>query len=242
MAKKTPQEQARPIAAGAAEEGCGRYHRLEEQGRPSRRTPARSGSPRRTGSSPSANGTSATARASRTTRPPPRPGIVAQPQPPDPYLAFQTLQANQNITLGDADASYQQGELGRSSGFDATGNLIQQGSAAFSPYSQAMLLQDQFKRNQAGTQNSYAAQGQYNSGAYGRAKERDSRLYGQDYDALKTSAQQGYHGINQGRLSTYANNALGTGQGRSSRSTRTSTPGASDGEEEEARRSHVRLG
>jgi hypothetical protein len=140
------------------------------------------------------------------------PGIVAQPQPPDPYLALQTLQANQNVQLGDADAAYQQGQLGRSSGFDAAGNLIQQGSAAFSPYSQAMLLQDQFKRNQAGTANSYAAQGQYNSGAYGRAKERDSRLYGQDYDALKTSAQQGYHGINQGRLSTYANNALGTGQ------------------------------
>lgn len=138
--------------------------------------------------------------------------VAAQPQTPDPYLAFQTLQANRNITLGDADASYDEGGLARSSGFDATGALIQQGATAFNPFSQAMLLQDQFKRTQAGTGNSYAAQGQYNSGAYGRAKEHDARLYAQDFDALKTSAQQGYHGINRARLGTYADNSLGSGQ------------------------------
>lgn len=139
-------------------------------------------------------------------------GVAPAPQPPDPYLAIATLQAGQNIGLADADAAYQTGQTARSLGIDATGNLIQQGAAAFNPYSQAMLLQDQFKRDQSGTMNSYAAQGQYNSGAYGRAKERDSRLYAQDFDALKTSALQGYHGINQGRLSTYANNSLGTSQ------------------------------
>lgn len=138
-------------------------------------------------------------------------GLVAAPQPVDPYQQIQQLQATQNIGLSDADSAYQTGQLARSSGFDAAGNLIQQGATAFNPYSQAMLLQDQFKRDQAGSMNSYAAQGQFNSGAYGRAKERDARTYAQGYDALKTAAGQGYHGIQQGRLSTYANNAGGTG-------------------------------
>lgn len=143
--------------------------------------------------------------------PPAGPGPQAAPLPVDPYLELQKLQATQNTQLSDADAAYDTGTLARSSGFDANGNLIQQGAAAFNPYSQAMLLQDQYKRNQSGTSNSYAAMGQFNSGAYGRAKEHDARLYGQDFDALKTSAQQGYHGIDRSRLGTYASNAGGVG-------------------------------
>jgi hypothetical protein len=137
------------------------------------------------------------------------PGMVAvQPEPFDPYLENQRITAIRNIGLGDAEAGWQQGQLQRNSGFDANGNLVTAG-ADFNPFSQAMLLQDEYKRGQTGTLNSYAAMGQYNSGAYGRAQGRQDRLYAQGYDALRTGTQAAYHGIQAGRLQNYASNSLG---------------------------------
>lgn len=136
--------------------------------------------------------------------------IVPTPQPEDPYLTLQRLQATNNVQLGDAESAWQQGQLQRSSGFDASGNLVT-GGADFTPFSQAMQLQDAYHANQRGTTNSYAAQGQLYSGAYQNAQGIADKSYAQGYDALKTSALQGYHGIQAGRLSNYGSNAGGTG-------------------------------
>lgn len=135
--------------------------------------------------------------------------VIAPVQPFDPYLASTTLAAQRNVGLADADAAWAQGQLQRSSGFDAAGNLVAAGTKDFNPFSQAQLLQDEYRRSQAGTLNSYAAMGQYNSGAYGRARERDSRLYAQGYDQLKTGTLGGYRDISRQRLGTYADNSIG---------------------------------
>lgn len=135
-------------------------------------------------------------------------GPAVLPETPDPYLENAKLTAGRNIGLSDADSAWQRGQLQRSSGFDASGNLITSG-ADFNPFSQAMILQDEYKHSQAGTSNSYAAMGQYNSGAYGRAQAHNDTGYAQGYDALKTGTLTGYHGIDSGQLTTYANNSLG---------------------------------
>lgn len=136
------------------------------------------------------------------------PPVVAQPAPFDPNAEMARLGAIRNIGVGDAEAAYQQGQLQRSTGFDAAGNPVTSGPD-FNPFAQAMMLQDEYKRGQAGTLNSYAAQGQYSSGAYQRAQGRNDRLYAQGYDALRTGTQAAYHGIQSGRLQNYASNALG---------------------------------
>lgn len=138
------------------------------------------------------------------------PGPAPQPIPPDPFLENSKLTANRNIALGTGEAAWQQGQLQRSSGFDASGNLVTSG-ADFSPFSQAMQLQDTYKASKLGTNTSYAGQGQLYSGAYGRAQLHNDTGYARSFDALKTGAQAGYHGIQSGLLGTYANNSLGTG-------------------------------
>jgi hypothetical protein len=130
------------------------------------------------------------------------------PQPFDPNLEIQKLQAGMNVGLSGAESAWQSGQLQRSSGFDASGNLVTAGKD-FNPFSQAMLLQDSYKRSKAGTNTGYAAQGQLYSGAYGRAQNRNDLNYAQGYDALRTGTLQGYHGIGAGQLQTYANNTLG---------------------------------
>jgi hypothetical protein len=135
-------------------------------------------------------------------------GDTTKQQPFDPNLELQRLQANQNIALGDAAAAWQTGQLARSSGIDAAGNLITSGDA-FSPFSQAMQYQDAFKAAKRGTLNS--AGNHLYSGAYGRAQNRNALNYARDFDALKTGTQAGYYGINRDRLGTYASNAQGTG-------------------------------
>lgn len=143
---------------------------------------------------------------------PPAPAAQAPapvvPLPPDPNLELAKLQAGMNIGLSGAEGAWQTGQLQRSSGFDASGNLVT-GGADYNPFSQAMLLQDAYKHSKAGTNTGYAAQGQLYSGAYGRAQARNDTNYAQGFDALKTGALQGYHGIGTGQLQTYANNAIG---------------------------------
>jgi hypothetical protein len=137
-------------------------------------------------------------------------GDGTQPQPVDPFLESQRLAATNNIQLGDAESAWQQGQLQRQSGFDATGNLVSSG-ADFNPFSQAMQLQDAYHANRLGNTNSYAAQGQLYSGALQNAQGAADKSYAQGYDALKTSTLGGYHGLQAGRLGNYASNTLGTG-------------------------------
>lgn len=134
---------------------------------------------------------------------------VVSPQPFDPALEAQKTSAIRNIGLGDAEAGWQKGQLQRSSGFDSGGNLIGVGSADFNPFSQAQIFQDDYKRSVTGTNNSMAAQGQLYSGARLNAQAHNDRGYAQGYDALKTGALTGYHGIQSGQLSNYATNISG---------------------------------
>lgn len=135
--------------------------------------------------------------------------LAPAPLPPDPYLQNSILTANRNIGLGDAESTWQQGQLQRSSGFDANGNVITSG-ADFNPYSQAMQLQDNWHTAQRGTTNSLASQGQLYSGAMANAQGYNDKNYAQGFDALKTQTLGGYHGIQANRLGTYASNSIGT--------------------------------
>jgi hypothetical protein len=130
------------------------------------------------------------------------------PQPFDPEFEAKKLSAGMNIGLSDAEAGYQKGTLAYDTGYDATG---QRNTA--NPYSQAQLLEDNYRRSLMGASNSYAAMGQYNSGAYGRAKGREDRLYAQGSDRLQRDTTAAYHGIGAGQLGTYASNALGVSGG-----------------------------
>lgn len=150
---------------------------------------------------------------------PPAPAPAAQspaatvPQPTDPNLAFQQLGAGLNIGLAGAEGTWQTGQLQRSSGFDASGNLVT-GGQDYNPFSQATLLQDAWKRSKLGTSTGYAAQGQQNSGAYGRAQALNDTNYAQNFDALRTGTLAGYHSIGANQLGTYASNAAGLGAGQ----------------------------
>lgn len=130
------------------------------------------------------------------------------PQPFDANQELARLQASMNIGLSDAEGTYQTGRTGYQTGYNAAG------ARDFSnPYSQAQLLEDEYKRSLSGTTNSYAAQGQLNSGAKGRALARDDRLYAQSSAGLRDQAADTYHSIGAGRLQTYASNAAGVNSG-----------------------------
>jgi hypothetical protein len=131
-------------------------------------------------------------------------GPPIQPQPYDPGLEQSKLQAGLNIGLSDAEAGYQSDQAGYRLGFNADGS-----ANTSNPWSQAMQLEQNYKRSQTGTTNSLAAQGQLYSGAMMNAQARNDRLYAQDYAGLKDTARDTYHNIGAGRLSTYASNAQG---------------------------------
>lgn len=142
----------------------------------------------------------------------PTPGLLGKgyapppvtPQPFDPALEAQRLGATWNVQLADSEAGFQRGETAWGSGYNADGSLN-----SSNPYSQAMLLQDSYKRGVAGTNNSMAAQGQLYSGARLNAQAHNDRVYAEQSSAQKDTARQAYHGIDYGRLSTYGQNSLG---------------------------------
>lgn len=136
--------------------------------------------------------------------PPPGQAATGAPQPFDAGLEAGKLGANWNVGLSNAEAGYQRGNLAYDTGYDATG-----ARNTANPYSQAQLLEENYRRSLLGARNSFAAMGQYGSGAYGRATAREDRLYAQDSNALQLGAQRGYHGIGVGQLTTYGQNALG---------------------------------
>jgi hypothetical protein len=131
-------------------------------------------------------------------------GAGPAPQPFDPALEQQKQQAKWNVGLSDSEAGYQRGLTSYDTGYDASGarNFA-------NPYSQAQLMEDEFRRSKMGTMNSYAAMGQYNSGARVRAEGRDDRLYAQSSDALQRGAAQTYHGLGAQQLQTYGQNSVG---------------------------------
>jgi hypothetical protein len=129
---------------------------------------------------------------------------IPSPQPFDPAAEQARLQATLNVGLSGAETGYQRGLTAYDTGYDPTGARNHA-----NPYSQAQLLEDNYHRSQAGTRNSMAAVGQYNSGAYGRAAARDDRVYAQGSDALQRGAAETYHGLGVGQLQTYGQNSTG---------------------------------
>jgi hypothetical protein len=132
------------------------------------------------------------------------PPIPGTPQPVDPALEEQRLIANRNIALGNGEAAYQQGNLGFDYGYNPNGTIN-----TANPYSRAAMLQLGYEHQQAGTTNSYAAQGQLYSGAIQNALGEGSRQYGANEAANRLAYQRATHGIQAGQLGTVAN--AGTG-------------------------------
>jgi hypothetical protein len=126
------------------------------------------------------------------------------PQPVDPALEEQRLIANRNVALGKGEAAYQQGNLGFDYGYNPNGTIN-----TANPYSRAAMLQLGYEHQQAGTTNSYAAQGQLYSGAIQNALGEGSRQYGANEAANRLAYQRATHGIQAGQLNTVANAGSG---------------------------------
>jgi hypothetical protein len=126
------------------------------------------------------------------------------PQPVDPALEEQRLIANRNVALGNGEAAYQQGNLGFDYGYNPNGTIN-----TANPYSRAAMLQLGYEHQQAGTTNSYAAQGQLYSGAIQNALGEGSRQYGANEAANRLAYQRATHGIQAGQLNTVANAGSG---------------------------------
>lgn len=126
------------------------------------------------------------------------------PPPPDPQ--YEAWKAQQGLSLGlsNADATYQRGNLGYETGYGASG-----ARDYTNPYSQAALYEESYKRSKLGTTNSYASQGQLNSGAYGRMQGENARNLSINQNTLAHSAANAYHGIDVNQ----AQNSINYGSG-----------------------------
>jgi hypothetical protein len=120
---------------------------------------------------------------------------VSTAPPVDPQAEAYKVSAQRNAALGDADAGYQTARIENQYGL---------GSDRSNPYSDAKLLEDSYLRDQRGTTNSYAAQGQLYSGAYKRMKGENERQYSIGYDRLARSYQDAKYGVTRGQLQSYA--------------------------------------
>lgn len=129
---------------------------------------------------------------------------VVDPQPFDAAFEAAKQSAQWNITTGTAEANYQLGRTAYSTGYNADGSLN-----TSNPYSQAMLLQDNYKRSRVGANNSMTAAGQYASGARRNAQGRNDRLYAEGSASLRDQAQDRYHDIQYGQLQNYGQNSIG---------------------------------
>lgn len=125
-------------------------------------------------------------------------------QPPDPQYQTYLAQQGMNLGLSGADATYQRGNLGYETGYNA------QGARDYTnPYSAAALLEENYKRSKTGTMNSYASMGQQNSGAYGRMQGENARNLSIGSNQLQHGASNAYHGIDVNQ----AQNAINYGGG-----------------------------
>lgn len=122
-------------------------------------------------------------------------------QPLDPNVVNQQIIGQRDVALSDLYSTWQQTNLDQQYGYGASG--------AANPYSDAAKLQTNFQRSVLGTTGSYASQGQFNSGAYGRAQDENARNYAIADDASRRAYNQA-SGQNQfSQLQAYAN--AGTG-------------------------------
>lgn len=131
------------------------------------------------------------------------PDMSPTPQPVDPAYEAQKLGAGFNIATAGAEAGYQKGETAWGTGINADGSLN-----TSNPYSQAMLLQDNYKRGVAGANNSSSTS--LYSGARVNQHAIVDRHYAEGSSALKDQARGAYHGIDYGQLQAYGSNAAGT--------------------------------
>jgi hypothetical protein len=130
------------------------------------------------------------------------PEMSPTPQPVDPAFENAKLGASWNISTADSEAGYQKGETAWGLGYNADGSLN-----TSNPYSQAMLLQDNYKRAQLGATNSSSTS--LYSGARVNQHAIADRHYAESSSSLKDQARNAYHGIDYGQLQTYASNSLG---------------------------------
>lgn len=126
------------------------------------------------------------------------------PQPFDPAFEAAKLGATWNTQVAQGEAGYQKGETAWGLGYNADGSIN-----TANPYSQAMMLQGEYKRSQQGSDNSLTGQGLYFSGARLNAQATNDRSYAQGSSSLRDQARQSYHGIDYGQLQSYGQNALG---------------------------------
>lgn len=128
------------------------------------------------------------------------------PTPPiDPAYEAYKVTAGRNTALADADALYQGSRIENDYGL---------GSDTSNPYSRAKLLEENYKRSQRGTTNSYASQGQLNSGAYERMQGENTRNYSMGYDQLARGYGDAKYQNTRNQLGTYASNATGVDQAK----------------------------
>lgn len=127
-------------------------------------------------------------------------GPVGGP-PIDPQYEAYKLSSGRNLAIGNADATYQRGQLEQSYGYGASG--------AANPYSRAALLEESFKRSKLGTTNSYASSGQLYSGAYGRMQGENERQYSIGADQNRREYDQAVYGVNRGQAQNAANYGVG---------------------------------
>lgn len=129
---------------------------------------------------------------------------VAPTPPPDPGLLTLEAQNNLGSGLSSAVSGYRTGQIGYQTGYNQDGSLN-----SANPYSQAALLQESYKRSTAGTTNSYAGQGQLNSGAYGRMQNENARNLSIGSNQLQNQASNAYYNNNV----TNAQNQITYGSG-----------------------------
>lgn len=134
---------------------------------------------------------------------PPVPGQPPVGGPPiDPNYEAYVLGANRNITLGNADAAYQKGDLEQTYGYGASG--------AANPYSRAALLRESFQRAKLGTTNS--AGNQIYSGSYRQAQGENQHQYSIAEDANRREYDRSVYGVNYGVAKNASDYGVGMDQ------------------------------
>jgi hypothetical protein len=144
------------------------------------------------------------ARASASPIAPQNPYVAPTP-PVDPDYEAYRVSANRNVALADADAGYQNARIENQYGL---------GSDRSNPWSDAKMLEDSYLRDQRGTTNSYASQGQLNSGAYQRMQGENKRSYSIGYDRLARDYQDAKYGVARDQLQTWADSGVGIDQAK----------------------------
>lgn len=128
---------------------------------------------------------------------------TATAPPIDPNYEATKISAGRNVALSDADALYQNTQIENSYGL---------GSDTSNPYSRAKLLENNYQRQQRGTQIGLAQQGQLYSGAMQTAQDENTRNYSMGYDQLARGYGDAKYQNTRAQLGTYAANATGVDQ------------------------------